>query len=160
MSQVSAQQQSLDEQLTLALSFFEKIPFNNHLGLKPTLFTTERCEFRMQMKDELIGNWVTGILHGGAITAALDVAGGAMAFIATWERLNKQNVPLHDRSKRMATMGTIDMRMDFLHPGKGKEFIASATILRAGNKVAVTRMDFHNEEGLHIAAATGTFLCG
>lgn len=160
MSQAMATQEELDQQLKLALTFFKKIPFNQHLGLKPTLLTAERCEFKMSMKDELVGNFVTGILHGGAITTALDVTGGAMAFIANWERLNKKGVPLQDRLSMMSKMGTIDMRMDFLCPGKGKEFIASATLLRAGNKIAVTRMDFHNEEGLHIATATGTFLCG
>lgn len=151
---------ALDKELAMALNFFEKIPFNNLLGLTPTQFTAERCVFSMKMKDELIGNWVAGILHGGAISTALDVTGGAMAFIATWLRMNEKNIPTSQRAQKMARMGTIDMRIDFLHPGKGKEFTASASLLRAGNKVAVTRMEFHNEEGILIAAGTGTYLCG
>lgn len=149
-----------DRQLASALNFFDQIPFNKQLGLKPKLLSAERCEFSMSMNDTLIGNWVTGILHGGAISTALDVTGGAMAFIATWLRMNKHNVALAERAQKMAKMGTIDMRVDFLHPGKGKEFTASATLLRVGNKVAVTRMEFHNEEGLLIATGTGTYLCG
>lgn len=151
---------ALDKELAMALNFFEKIPFNNLLGLTPTQFSHDRCEFRFDMKDDLIGNWVAGILHGGAISTALDVTGGAMAFIATWQRMNENNVPLSQRAQKMARMGTIDMRIDFLKPGKGKEFTASASLLRAGNKVAVTRMEFHNEEGVLIAAGTGTYLCG
>lgn len=149
-----------DHQLALALSFFDQIPFNKQLGLKPKLLSADRCEFSMAMNDNLIGNWVTGILHGGAISTALDVTGGAVAFINTWLRMNKHDIPVAERAKKMAKMGTIDMRIDFLHPGKGKEFTASATLLRVGNKVAVTRMEFHNDEGLLIATGTGTYLCG
>lgn len=149
-----------DTELEQIMGFFDKIPFNQMLGLKPIKINAERCEFRMKMKDDLIGNWVAGILHGGVISTALDVTGGAMVFIASWLRMNEQKVPVSQRPKTLTRMGTIDMRIDFLHPGKGKEFIASATLLRAGNKVAVTRMEFHNEEGVLIATGTGTYICG
>jgi len=148
------------EYYDLVLSLFEKVPFQKQLGLKPKYFSAERCEFTLSMKDELVGNWVTGILHGGAIATALDVVGGAVVFLATRRHIDMQNVSLQDQDNKIANVGTIDMRIDYLHPGKGKEFIASATLLRAGNKVAVTRMAFHNENGLLIATATGTYLCG
>ncbi len=147
-------------ELTLAMNFLDQIPFNKLLGLKPKLLSDTRCEFSMNMRDDLVGNWLQGILHGGAISTALDVTGGAMALIATWQRMHKNEIPKEDRPKQLAKLGTIDMRVDFLHPGKGKEFIASATLLCIGNKVAVTRMEFHNEEGLLIAVGTGTYLCG
>jgi acyl-coenzyme A thioesterase PaaI-like protein len=147
-------------ELNLALNFLEQIPFNKVLGLKPKLLTAERCEFSMAMKDDLVGNWLQGILHGGAISTALDVTGGAMALIATWQRLHRDDVPKEERPKKLSKLGTIDMRVDFLHPGKGKEFVASATLLRIGNKVAVTRMEFHNEDDELIAVGTGTYLCG
>lgn len=153
-------ERAIDKELAMTLNFFEKIPFNALLGLTPTLVSEERCEFRMKMKDELVGNWVTGMLHGGAISTAMDVTGGAMAFIATWLRMSEKNIPAHERTKKMSRMSTIDMRIDFLQPGKGKEFISSATLLRAGNKVAVARMELHNEEGVLIAAGTGTYICG
>ena len=57
-------------------------------------------------------------------------------------------------------MGTIDLRVDYLRPGIGKHFIASSFILRAGNKVAVTRMELHNDNGEHIAVGTGAYLVG
>ena len=62
--------------------------------------------------------------------------------------------------ERLSRCGTIDLRVDFLRPGRGKTFIASATIIRSGNKVAVARMELHNEEGTHIAFGTGTYLVG
>lgn len=149
-----------DTQLQLAKNFLDQIPFNRLLGLKPQLLTETRCEFSMAMRDDLVGNWLQGILHGGVISTALDVTGGAMALVATWQRMQRHEIPEHERPQKLAKLGTIDMRTDFLHPGKGREFTASATLLRIGNKVAVTRMEFHNEEGLLIATGTGTYLCG
>lgn len=155
-----ASQGMTDAELALAKTFLEQIAFNKVLGLEPQLLSEERCEFSLTMKDELIGNWTQGILHGGVIASALDVAGGAMAMIAAWNRLGRQGVPTQDRPAKLTRLGTIDMRVDYLHPGKGKTFVANASLLRVGNKVAVTRMEFHNELGMLIAVGTGTYLCG
>jgi uncharacterized protein (TIGR00369 family) len=144
----------------IAINFLEQIPFNKVLGLQPTKLSQDYCEFTMKMKNDLIGNFLQGILHGGAISTALDVTGGAMAMVAAWQRLKDQNVPSSERPKTLSKLGTIDMRVDFLQPGKGKEFTIGATLLRIGNKVAVTRMEFTNEKGDLIAVGTGTYLCG
>jgi uncharacterized protein (TIGR00369 family) len=144
----------------IAINFLEQIPFNKVLGLKPTKLSQDYCEFKMNMRDDLIGNFLQGILHGGAISTALDVTGGAMAMVAAWQRLKENKIPSSERPKTLAKLGTIDMRVDFLQPGKGKEFTIGATLLRIGNKVAVTRMEFKNEEGALIAVGTGTYLCG
>lgn len=147
-------------ELNLAMNFLQQIPFNKVLGLEPISLSDSRCEFKMVMKDELIGNFLQGILHGGVISTALDVTGGAMALIGTWQKMHKEEIPQEERPKRLSKLGTIDMRVDYLQPGKGKEFIASATLLRIGNKVAVTRMEFHNEKNELLAVGTGTYLCG
>lgn len=52
------------------------------------------------------------------------------------------------------------MRVDYLRPGKGQEFIATAQVIRRGKKVAVCRMELHNEKGTHIAFGTGTYMIG
>jgi uncharacterized protein (TIGR00369 family) len=144
----------------IAINFLEQIPFNKLLGLRPTKLSDDYCEFKMNMKDDLIGNFLQGILHGGAISTALDVTGGAMAMVAAWKRLKEHEVPKAERPKTLAKLGTIDMRVDFLQPGKGKEFTIGATLLRIGNKVAVTRMELKNEKKELIAVGTGTYLCG
>ena len=144
----------------IAINFLEQIPFNKVLGLRPTKLTHDYCEFKMQMKDDLIGNFLQGILHGGAISTALDVTGGAMAMVVAWQRLKEHKVPASERPKALSKLGTIDMRVDFLQPGKGKEFTISSTLLRIGNKVAVTRMELKNESEEVIAVGTGTYLCG
>ena len=63
-------------------------------------------------------------------------------------------------SRRFSRLGTIDLRVDYLRPGRGNEFIATAHIIRAGSKVTVARMELHNEEGTHIAFGTGTLSGG
>ena len=49
------------------------------------------------------------------------------------------------------------MRVDYLRPGHGEWFEAKGTILRTGNKVAVTRMELHNDSGELIAIGTGAY---
>ena len=62
--------------------------------------------------------------------------------------------------QRLQKLGTIDIRIDFLRPGRGNSFTATAQVIRKGKKVAVTRMELHNEEGLEIALGTATYLVG
>lgn len=145
-------------ELQLALNFMQQIPFNNHIGLQVHSFENDEAVFKINMRDELVGNWLHGILHGGVIASALDVAGGTAALVGAYRR--QEDLPKDERVKNLSKLGTIDMRVDYLRPGKGKEFYASASILRIGSKVAVTRMEFKNEEDELIAVGTGTYMCG
>lgn len=147
-----------ETELNLALNFMKQIPFNNHIGLEVHEFGPEKVVFKVKMRDELVGNWLHGILHGGVIASALDVAGGAAALVGAFAR--QEDIPKEERAKNLSKLGTIDMRVDYLRPGKGKEFFATASILRIGSKVAVTRMEFKNELDDLIAVGTGTYMCG
>ena len=65
-------------------SFFQRIPFNQVLGIELDELSHERVTMHLPMKPELIGNFVHGILHGGVISSLLDVCGGAMALIGAF----------------------------------------------------------------------------
>ncbi len=147
-----------ETELNLALNFMNQIPFNQHIGLQVHKFDADEAVFKINMRKELVGNWLQGILHGGVIAAALDVAGGTAALVGAYKQ--RLDLPQEERAKSLAKLGTIDMRVDYLRPGKGKEFFASASILRIGSKVAVTRMEFRNEEDELLAVGTGTYMCG
>ncbi|KHL70357.1 MULTISPECIES: thioesterase family protein [Pseudomonas] len=149
---------SNDELYAAIGQFFTRIPFNQQLGIEIDSLSRQQVLMRMPMRAELVGNFVQGILHGGAIATLLDVAGGAMALIGACERLNE--LPVAERMARLARLGTIDLRIDYLRPGRGMSFIASAVPLREGNKVAVVRSELHNQDGVLIAVGTGTYLCG
>lgn len=138
-------------------AFFRRIPFNQVLGIRIDELSTERVVMSLPMKDELIGNFVQGILHGGVISSLLDVAGGAMALIGAFER--HQQLPAAERMARLSKLGTIDLRVDYLRPGRGTSFSATAVLLRSGNKVAVVRTELHSDDGTLVAVGTGTYLC-
>jgi len=134
------------------------MPFNQLLGLKITRFSAEQSEIRFVWQDKLIGNPMQKILHGGVTASALDLAGGTVAaanIIKQLSDITPQNI-----QKSISKLGTIDLRTDFLRPGRGDEFIVTAHIIRSGSKVAVARMEMHNEKGDHIAFGTGTYMVG
>ena len=110
------------------------------------------------MKDQLIGNQIHSILHGGVISAVLDTTGGATAIASAVEKM--QGLSFEEISTRVSQIGTIDMRVDYLRPGRGAHFYATGTVMRTGNKIAVTRMELKNEKDLLIAVGTGTYIVG
>jgi uncharacterized protein (TIGR00369 family) len=135
-----------------------RIPFDRVLGVKVESLTLKKAVVRFEMRPELVGNYVVGSLHGGVISAVLDALGGMTASTGVVERMAGK--PVDEIAGALTRMGTIDLRVDYLRPGKGAHFLATGTIMRTGRKVAVTRMELHNDEGVLIAVGTGTYLVG
>ena len=136
--------------------FANRIPFNKVLGLDVVSLHDDRPVLRFAMREELVGNFLRGILHGGVTSAVLDVTGGVVAFLGLQRKLAHE--PLEARLARFERVGTIDLRIDYLRPGKGKWFEATGYSLRSGNKVSVARMELHNDEGELIAVGTGAYM--
>lgn len=135
-----------------------KIPFNKVLGLQIESLKIKNVRVKFEMKEELIGNYVQGILHGGVISSVLDATGGIVASIGVLEKM--MGHPREEIGKGLAKVGTIDLRVDYLRPGHGKYFISTGSIMRAGKRVTVTRMELHNDQDLLIAVGTGTYIVG
>ena len=148
----------LDTINTIIQIFEERVPFNNVIGMKFEVRGQDEGVVRFSMKDELIGNIMFGSLHGGVLATVMDTAGGFTTYLGI---INK-NKALSEMEKleRFSKIGTIDLRIDYLRPGKGTSFVVSSILLRTGNKIAVTRMEVHNEANILIAAGTGTYLVG
>lgn len=136
----------------------EQIPFQKMLGFEIRKFHPEHCELAFHWRDELMGNVPQRILHGGVTATALDTVGGLVAIASMLERFEPESET--QLLERLSRCGTIDLRVDYLRPGRGKTFTVSATIIRSGNKVAVARMELHSDNGEHIAFGTGTYLVG
>jgi len=149
---------SQDLKLTLDIirEIHEGLPFNHVLGLKVDFLRTDSGCFSFSMRDELVGNISRRMLHGGVVSAALDATGGITACASAAERL--QGFSREEIAHRIALMGTIDMRVDYLRPGKGTAFTCKGTVMRSGRKVAVIRMELLNQDDLLIAAGTGAYL--
>ncbi len=149
----------LQDLLDIVKDIYEKrIPFDRVLGMKVESLTMEKAVVGFEMKPELVGNYVLGSLHGGVISAVLDALGGMTASTGVVKRMAGR--PAEEIAAALTRMGTIDLRIDYLRPGKGASFKATGTIMRAGKKVAVTRMELHNDKGVLIAVGTGTYLVG
>jgi uncharacterized protein (TIGR00369 family) len=138
--------------------FAEQIPFNRVLGLELDLLGAEQASFRFDMRPELVGNYLRGNLHGGVISATLDVTGGLVAFLGVLRKMRGRSEK--EKVARFSRLGTIDLRVDFLRPGVGQSFTATGFVQRIGNRVAVTRMELDNDEGSLIAVGTGTYMVG
>src|SRR4051794_41547985 len=122
--------------------FEEAVAFNRVLGLKVESTDPDVPKLRFDMKPELIGNPRRQILHGGVISAVLDVAAGFAVHLAV-AKLKDQDPHRGD----FPNIGTIDLRVDYLRPGRGKFFIASARVVRLGNRVAVAHTEMINDAG-------------
>ena len=136
--------------------FDNKIPFNRVLGLKVHSLNMERPKIRFAMHDALVGNYIRGSLHGGVISAVIDVTGGLSAFMGLQKKLAGE--PLDIKLEKFRKLGTIDLRIDYLRPGVGKMFEATGYVLRTGHKVAVTRIELKNETEQLIAVGTGAYV--
>lgn len=156
MSEVTPQQHQILERIRTVFS--DQLPFHHLLQMRVQHYSIDRVEVVVDMRPELIGNPIHKILHGGVTATLLDVAGGMTAFAGVIDR-HPEATP-EEVMGRLANLGTIDMRVDYLRPGRGSQFIATGQVIRTGNKVAVVRMELHNEDGQHIAFGTGTYLVG
>ena len=138
--------------------FNQVVPFNMLVGLNVVKLTPAVVEVYTAMRSDLIGNTVQKILHGGVVATLLDVAGGLVAMAQSIEKLDA--LTTENVENRLKNVGTIDLRVDYLLPGKGKDFTAYAYVIRHGRKVAVSRMELENEKGHQLAVGTGTYIVG
>ncbi|MDH3715002.1 MAG: thioesterase family protein [Gammaproteobacteria bacterium] len=134
----------------------ERIPFNRMLGVELEECDTEHAVVRLDMRPEFVGNYVRGVMHGGVISSVLDVTGGLVALLGVIERTRSGK--LAEKLARFERLGTIDLRVDFLRPGDGDYYLAKGYLLRTGSRVAVTRMELHNDAGVLIAVGTGAYV--
>jgi uncharacterized protein (TIGR00369 family) len=141
--------------LKLRRLFETAVPFNKVLGLKVESLDPQAPRLRFDMKPELIGNPRRQILHGGVISAVLDVAAGFAIHLAV--------AKLKDEDPERGpfpNIGTIDLRVDYLRPGRGKFFIATARVVRLGNRVAVAHTEMVNDDGELIATGGAAYMVG
>jgi uncharacterized protein (TIGR00369 family) len=135
------------------------IPFNRVLGLHDLSIEDDlTVHVRIDHRDELVGNLSKGFLHGGVISATLDLVGGIAAMLGAVGR----NVPQteEEAAEIFLKIGTIDLRVDYLRPGVGEWYEASGIVLRTGARVAVNRMEMRNDTDKLIAVGTGTYTVG
>jgi uncharacterized protein (TIGR00369 family) len=136
-------------------AFEQMIPFNRVLGLRIDSLDPEAPRLRFDMRPELVGNPVRQILHGGVISATLDVVGGLAIALASLAGKAEATPARH-----FPNIGTIDLRIDYLRPGRGKYFVATGRVVRLGGRVAVVHMELVNDTGEQIATGSAAYIVG
>lgn len=148
-----------DQMLSLVIKTFEdRIPFNKLLGFEIQINSDNSIQLAFKMHSDLIGNFVRGSLHGGVISSSLDVAGGLAAFLGFFDIKSTQS--FDKGAEFLSSLSTVDLRVDYLRPGLGKSFYATSRVMRAGNRIAVSRMELCNDSDTLISIGTGTYSIG
>ena len=119
----------------------ELIPFNRYVGVRVIEIDRGRVRLEVPFRPELIGDPLRQAMHGGVISMLSDTAGGA----AVWSALDEPR----------ARVSTIDMRVDYLRPGRQETLVAEANVVRLGRKVAVTDMRLFHPSAPNESIATG-----
>ncbi len=149
----ATEQDRLDTALTDLIE--RRMTFNQTLGLK-VQHLQPQLTLRFDMRAALVGHDHYGRLHGGVISAVLDALGGSALMVALGEKHPHEST--EQVMHRYLLVGTIDLRVDFLRPGLGQHFMATAEITRLGGRVGSTQMRLHNDSGELIATAAGAYI--
>ena len=150
----AAEQRKLDA--ALADLFERRITFNQTLGLKVLRLGPGGPLLRFDMRPELVGHYQHGRLHGGVISATLDAMAGLAIMVALGDKHPEESADqvMH----RFSRLGTIDLRVDYLRPGIGRHFTASAEVLRLGGRVGSVQMRLVNDEDVLVATGSASYM--
>jgi uncharacterized protein (TIGR00369 family) len=119
----------------------ELIPFNKVLGVRVVEIDHGQVRFEVPFREELIGDPMRRSMHGGVISALADTAGGC----AVWSALEEPRL----------RVSTIDMRIDYLRPGRTETLVVEASLVRLGRRVGVADMRLFHPSAPTEAIATG-----
>ena len=119
----------------------EFIPFNKFLGIKVGAIRKGFARLEIPFRPELIGDPLRPALHGGVLSALADTAGG----MAVWSAVDDVR----------GRVSTIDLRIDYLRPGRAHLVVAEAALVRLGNRVGVADVRVFHPDAEADTIATG-----
>ena len=127
-----------------ARQFIEAIPHSRALGMSLTEIGQGSAEISMPYDPRFVGDPVTGVIHGGAVSALMDTCGGAAVM-----------------SHPEGPMGTatIDLRIDYMRAATpGQAITAHAVCYHVTRSVAFVRATAMDDDRARpVASATGAF---
>ncbi len=106
----------------LRRAFDQDIAFNAFMGLRVQHVERGRMGAELPFREEFLGDPRRPALHGGVLSMLADTVGGGAVFTLT------------DPGDRVAT---IDLRVDYLRPGRSEAIQAEGIVIRVGNRVGV-----------------------
>jgi len=125
--------------------FEELVPMHKLFGTEVIEVSDGYVKMRFQFREAHIGDVRVKRLHGGFISAVVDICGGAAA-------LTQMRSPHDD-------VATADLRIDFLRPGQAKDIIAEAKIVHKTTRTIFTDIRItHDDSDDLIALGRGVFV--
>ena len=118
---------------------YGEVPFHRRHNLEVLAVTPERASVKLPFDPGLVGNPDLGAVHGGVVSALVDLAGAAV-FVGG----------------REAFTPTIDLRVDYLRHAEPADLTAEAEVVRRGGSVGVADV-LVRTEGERCASATGVY---
>ena len=123
------------------MQFFKDfIPFNRFLGIQLTQAQEGWVRLELPFRPELIGDASRPAIHGGVISTLIDTCGGFAVFTA---------IPFGEKCS------TIDLRVDYLSPGREETLCAEGQVVRVGNRVGVVDIKCFHPSTPEKMVATG-----
>ncbi|MFI4956053.1 MAG: thioesterase family protein [Gammaproteobacteria bacterium] len=137
-------------------AFSHEVPFSKHMGLQVRYLDEKESVVELDMIPELIGNFNAGILHGGVIATLLDTAMGVLAISSAIAAL-PVDAPDEAVMQIVTRTATVDLRIDYLQPGRGTQFIGKASVVHVGKMLSTIEARIYSKEGVFIASGMGKF---
>ena len=133
-----------DRKKTLARQFIEAIPHSRVLGMELVQIGEGEAVITMPYHEKLIGDPLTGVIHGGAVSTLMDTCGGAA-------------VMCHPAGPHGTA--TMDLRIDYMRSATpGQAITARAICYHMTRTVAFVRATATDDDtGNPVATATGAF---
>lgn len=134
----------MDQKLKMARQFIQALPHAVALGMELEELDAGTAVISMPYSEKLIGDPVTRVMHGGAVSALMDTSCGAAVM----------SHPSH-----LAGTATIDLRIEYLRAATpGQRIKTQATCYHVTRSVAFVKATAVDDDTDNpVASATGTF---
>ena len=115
-------------------------PYQRFLGLKFLRYQENLVEIAMPFREEFLREEGSDWLHGGVLSALIDIAGDYAVHTVTGG-----DVP------------TVDLRIDYLRPAKRGGLKAIARTVKVGRSISVADVEVRDEEDQLLAVGRGVY---